>query len=55
MNLLDTSPLFYPYTILSCLILQVLFVYITNSKFPLSKYSSYLKLMENTKKHIYNR
>jgi hypothetical protein len=53
MNLIDTSPLFYPYTILSCLKLQVLFVYITNSKFPLSKYTSYFKVDGKYKKNTF--
>ncbi len=44
MNLAGTSSLFYPYTILSCRKLQLLFVYITNSKFPHSKYTAYFKV-----------
>ncbi len=50
LNLFYTIPLFYPYTILSCLNCQILFVYITNSKFPRPKYTSYFKIDRKYKK-----
>ncbi len=40
MNLPVTNPLFYPYTILSCLNIELFFVHITN--FPLSKFTYYI-------------
>ncbi len=50
MNLLGTNRFFYPYTTLSWWVRQVLFVYITNSKFPLSKCTSYFKVDGKYKK-----
>ena len=52
MYLSVTNPLFYPYTILSCLRIELLFVQFTN--FPLSKCTYYI-VDGKYKNNIFNR